>query len=87
LRRTPEQQKREAKMIRDSGKTAIYNFPLLAALPGCDPNATENATIMRTRDAVLPHLDAAVDTAAPLNNIASGVYPRPRNVSAPGGLA
>jgi len=71
----PAQQTREAAMIRASGKTSIYNLPLLATLPGCDPNSTDQATIERTRTAVLPHLDAAANAGATFNNIASGLNP------------
>ena len=74
---SPAQQTREAARIRASGKTAIYNLPLLATLPGCDPNAIDPATIARTRAAVLPHLDAAALAGATFNNIASGGNPVP----------
>lgn len=71
------QQARESAMIRASGKTSIYNLPLLATLPGCDPNSTDPATITRTQAAVLPHLDAAAVAGSSFNNIASGLNPEP----------
>jgi sugar phosphate isomerase/epimerase len=69
------QRAREAAMIRASGKGMVYNTPLLGFLPGCDPNATEAATIERTRAVALQHLDAAAACGAHQINIASGGNP------------
>lgn len=71
------QQAREAAMVRASGKTAVYNIPLFDKMHGCDPNATDSATITRTRDTVLPHLDAAADAMAMMTSIPSGLNPAP----------
>ena len=71
------QREREAAMIRRSGRSVVYNTPLLSALPGCDPNAVDERTIERTRAAALPHLDAAAACEAHLVNVASGANPPP----------
>ena len=58
------QRRREAAMLSASGKGVVYNSPLYYTMPGCEPNATDTDTIARTRDAALPHLDAAADSGA-----------------------
>ena len=73
------QRKRESALVRASGKLPVYNSPLLYTIPGCDPNATDAATIALTRQTVLPHLDAAAACGSALINIASGRNPEPRD--------
>jgi sugar phosphate isomerase/epimerase len=68
---------REAALIRESGKTHIYNIPMLCKQPGCDPNATDAETIARTRAVALRHLARAVDSGAVLATVASGPNPSP----------
>ncbi len=69
------QRKREAAQVRASGKHPVYNCPLLYQVPGCNPNACDPGMAGRTRQAALPHLDAAADAGAELINIASGPVP------------
>lgn len=71
------QRAREVASIRASGKRVVYNSPLYGLYPGCDPNALDPATVRRTRQAALPHLDAAADCRAMAVNISSGATPRP----------
>jgi len=68
---------REARRVRESGKSCVYNTPLLAFLPGCDPNAAGGRAAVRTREAALVHLDAAAACGAALINISSGRNPPP----------
>ena len=71
------QEAREVEMIKASGKRPVYNTPLLHQIPGCDPNATDRATVRHTREAALIHLDLAASCGAETMNIASGPNPSP----------
>jgi sugar phosphate isomerase/epimerase len=69
------QRDREATILRESGKTIVYNSPLLYLIPGCDPNGTEPAVVEKTRVEALKHLNAAHAAGARYINIASGQTP------------
>ena len=73
----PAQRAREARSAASSGRSIVYNPPLLFNIPGCDQNAVAPETVRRTRDTILPHLDSAAACGAKLTNITSGPNPLP----------
>ena len=75
-----DQMMREAEYIRASGKTVVYNSPLLYQIEGCDPNSTDPETVTATREVAQRHLDAAEACGADKINIASGQMPTADNL-------
>jgi sugar phosphate isomerase/epimerase len=66
--------KREIELIRRSGKTVVYNIPLLLT-GGHSPSSTDAAVRRRTLEAVRPHVEAMLAVGARKACIASGPDP------------
>ncbi|HEX2949608.1 MAG TPA: TIM barrel protein [Armatimonadota bacterium] len=73
------QREEEACLLRMSGKTVVYNSPLYANIPWCDPNSLDPTVMLKTHETARQHLDAAAMCGASLINIASGTNP-PRDM-------